>query len=86
MGDRAAALSACAVAAVLIKTNYATLEGKPGSRKTSDVIDIGVDGRYAISDLIQKGVPDSPPQSGRILSWVRNPFEGGASSYCREGS
>ena len=42
---RAAVLSACGVAAVLIQTRYVQLGGAPGEKPLDSPINIGVDGR-----------------------------------------
>ena len=42
---RAAALSACGVAAVLIQARYVQLGGAPGEKPLDTPIGIGVDGR-----------------------------------------
>lgn len=42
---RAAALSACGVAAVLIQAGYVQLGGAPGKRPVDTTIGVGVDGR-----------------------------------------
>jgi hypothetical protein len=56
---RAAALSACGVAAVLIQARYVQLGGAPGEKPLNTTIGIGVDGRYASSFYPAVGVLSS---------------------------